>query len=95
MSAFGVLTLCNLCVICNLKQISFLYIQILHNDCSHIEDMHRGRRLRAEFGLVKASIKWASTQENLSLGFVNNKGADQPAQPRSLISTFVIGKYPI
>ena len=29
-------------------------------------------------------------QENLSLGFVNNKGADQPAHPRSLISPFVV-----
>ena len=34
-------------------------------------------------------ITWASTRENLSLGFVNNIGADQPVHPRSLISTFV------
>ena len=33
---------------------------------------------------------WALTRENLSLGFANNKGTDQPAHPRSLISTFVI-----
>ena len=47
------LTLCNLCVICmKLKQISFLYIQTLHNDCSHIEVVHRLHRSRAEFGLV-------------------------------------------
>ena len=52
-TTFGVLTLCNLCVICiHHKQISFLYIQTLHNDCSHIEDVHRGHRSRAEFGLV-------------------------------------------
>ena len=40
--------------VCNLlfKQISFLYIQTLHNDCSHFEDVHRRRRSRAEFGLV-------------------------------------------
>ena len=39
--------------LCNLffKQISFLYIQTLHNNCSHIEDLHRRRRSRAEFGL--------------------------------------------
>ena len=30
------------------------------------------------------------TQENLFSGFANNKGADQPAHLRSLISTFVI-----
>ena len=34
--------------------------------------------------------KWASTRENLSSGFANNAGADQPAHPRSLISAFVI-----
>ena len=28
--------------------------------------------------------------KNLSSGFVNNKGADQPADPHSLISPFVI-----
>ena len=33
---------------------------------------------------------WASTQENLSLGFVNNKGAGQPVHPHRLISAFVI-----
>ena len=37
-----------------------------------------------------AKIIWASTQENLSLVFANNKGADQPAHLRSLISAFVI-----
>ena len=33
---------------------------------------------------------WASWRENLSWGFANNKGADQPAHLGSLISTFVI-----
>ena len=32
---------------------------------------------------------WPSTLVYLSSGFVNNKGADQPAHPRSLISAFV------
>ena len=43
--------------VCNLqfKQISFLYVQTLHNDCSHIEDVHRLRRSRAEFDLVGSS----------------------------------------
>ena len=35
-------------------------------------------------------LLWASKGENLSLEFVNNKGTDQPALPRSLISAFVI-----
>ena len=33
---------------------------------------------------------WGSTRENLSTVFANNKGADQPGHPRSLISAFVI-----
>ena len=33
---------------------------------------------------------WALTRENLSSVFANNKGADQPAHPRSLTNTFVI-----
>ena len=32
---------CLVCVIClQLQQYSFLCIQTLHNDCSHIEDVH-------------------------------------------------------
>ena len=37
-----------------------------------------------------SGYKWASTQENLSSGFANNKGTDQPAHLHSLISAFVI-----
>ena len=36
------------------------------------------------------SSMWAATRENLSSGFANNTGADQPAHPRSRISAFVI-----
>ena len=32
----------------------------------------------------------ASTRENLSSGFANNKGADQPVHPHSLLGSFVI-----
>ena len=35
-------------------------------------------------------VIWASTRENLSLVFANNKGADQPVHPHRLISPFVI-----
>ena len=41
-------------------------------------------------GENNTSIIWALTQENLSLRFVNNEGADQPAHPCRLISTSVI-----
>ena len=36
------------------------------------------------------NIICASTRENLSSGFVNNKGADQPEHTPRLISAFVI-----
>ena len=32
-----------------------------------------------------------NARENLSLGFANNKGVDQPAHPRRLINAFAIG----
>ena len=35
-------------------------------------------------------IKWAMSWENLSIPYANNEGADQPAHPRSLISTFIV-----
>ena len=35
-NAKGVPSMCNL----KLQQYSLLYIQTLHNDCSHIEDVH-------------------------------------------------------
>ena len=35
-------------------------------------------------------IKWASMGENMSSGFVNNKGTDHNAHPQRLISVFVI-----
>ena len=35
-------------------------------------------------------ITWAPTQENLSSGFANNKGSDQPAHLGRLISAFLI-----
>ena len=40
--------------------------------------------------LIYAYNIWASLRENHLVGFVSNKGADHPAHPRSLISTFVI-----
>ena len=35
-------------------------------------------------------MTWASTQENLSSGLTDNKGADQPAHSHSLVSASVI-----
>ena len=33
---------------------------------------------------------WATSWENLFMPYANNKGADQPAHPRSLIGAFVV-----
>ena len=41
-------------------------------------------------GANYASYNWATSRENLFYPYANNKGAEQPAHPRSLISTFVI-----
>ena len=38
---------------------------------------------------IQITLKWASTRENLSSVFANNKDAEQPAHLRSLISVFV------
>ena len=38
---------------------------------------------------------WAATGENLSSEFANNKGTDQPAQPRRLISAFVVANLKV
>ena len=40
--------------------------------------------------ILMHGIIWAATRENLSWGFANNTGADQPAHLRSLISAYVI-----
>ena len=36
---FKMIRQCLVCVICNSKQFPFLYIQTLHNNCSHTEDV--------------------------------------------------------
>ena len=56
------LCLCNL----QFKLIPFLYIQTLHNDCSPIEDVHRRRRSRAEFGLVPLKITFNHRCEGIT-----------------------------
>ena len=43
-----------------------------------------------QISLCCANTIWASTQEKWSLVFVNNKGTDQPAHARRLVSGFVI-----
>ena len=39
-------------------------------------------------------INWAATRKNLTLLHANNKGVNQPAHPRSMISAFVMPSLP-
>ena len=52
--------------------------------------MISGNKLLATLGYSIKQWKWATSWENLFMPYVNNKGADQPAHPRSLISAFVV-----
>ena len=40
--------------------------------------------------MKEVNINWASMRKNLSSGFANNKGTDQPVHLRRQISTFGI-----
>ena len=43
-----------------------------------------------DFSLYGVTVNnWATSWETLFMPYANNKGADQPVYPRSLISTFV------
>ena len=39
---------------------------------------------------IESESNWATSRENLFMPYVNNKGADQPAHPCSLISAFIV-----
>ena len=39
---------------------------------------------------ISSKCTWATSWENLFMPYANNKGADQPVHPRSLISAFVV-----
>ena len=55
--------------VCNLQfrfhSFIFTLCIMMHNDCSPIEDMHRRRRSRAEFGLVLFGLTILSKIQNL------------------------------
>ena len=40
--------------------------------------------------IVTENMMWATTWENLFMPYANNKGANQPAYPHSLINVFVV-----
>ena len=54
-----------------------------------VSDLYR-RVATGRPGSLGFNAIWASMRETLTVMLANNKGADQPAHPRSLISAFVI-----
>ena len=44
----------------------------------------------ASFHCKQMNLSWSTSWENLFLPYANNKGADQPAHPHSLISIFFV-----
>ena len=46
--------------------------------------------IRSKWTQKTAKYYWATSWENLFMPYANDKGADQPAHPRSLISAFVV-----
>ena len=62
----------------------------VHKQCRLLECTCKARReARRRPGSLGFNIIWASTRETLTLLLANNKGTDQPAHTRSLISTIV------
>ena len=53
-----------------------------------LQDFHVSK-VRATVQNAATIAIWATSWENLFMPYVNNKGTDQPAHPRSLISAFV------
>ena len=65
---------------------------MLRRTCANAQSRQNVRYLHKYFmELWKSSDKYWPRHEKIRLrGFANNKGAAQPAHPRSLISAFVI-----
>ena len=61
---------------------------------SHVSEIHEGKigngTIPAPLIPSLADYIWATSWENLFMQYATNKGADEPAHPRSLISTFII-----
>ena len=64
------------------------FSNLLHADYSHIDEQ-RKEQVIWELNNYEHTYLAASLQ-NLFMPYANNKSADQPAHPRSLISTFVV-----
>ena len=72
----------------NLKKVS--RPQQNHENYTACLDVEYIAKVYSDFEENNFMIIWTSSRENLSSGYANNKGADQPAHPRSLVSTFAI-----
>ena len=71
-----------------LLSIDFVYMSVLFV-CSYVFSMHASFDDKENMQHIWFNI-WALLWQNLFMPYANNKGADQPAHPRSLISPFVV-----
>ena len=69
---------------------TLVILQVLLCCSSNVSDPEWHLRLKPCKIDVDISYVWALSWENLFLPYANNKGADHPAHPRSLISAFVV-----
>ena len=61
-----------------------------HGGCMRRQGAHRAPTESCCKACKITPFIWATSRENLFLPYANNKGADQPAHPCSLISIFIV-----
>ena len=75
------------------ERTSVTYLMMKTIICCRVYDYREGpgwKPLKVSLSpILLMVVIWGTSWENLFLPYANNKGADQPAHPRSLISAFV------
>ena len=62
----------------------------LYNQVHLSHNYHENMESQAMCAIEVTCDIWSTSWEKLFYPYANNKGADQPAHPRSLISTFIV-----
>ena len=73
------------------------FVKLNHHEIDHLSAANaKIKRCENRFTVISllhwssTVTIWAAAWENLFMPYANNKGADQPAHPRSLISAYVV-----